>query len=60
MGSTGHQLGAAFAAFGAGVIREQSGTYLPAFLAAGAMGVIAAGVLLLTLRQGRTAGLRAA
>jgi len=49
---TGHQLGAAFAAFGAGVIREQSGTYLPAFLAAGAMGVIAAGVLLLTLRDG--------
>lgn len=48
---TGHQLGAAFAAFGAGVIREQSGTYLPAFLAAGAMGVVAAGVLLLTLRQ---------
>lgn len=52
---TGHQLGAAFAAFGAGVIREQSGTYLPAFLAAGAMGVIAAGVLLLTLRQGGAA-----
>ncbi|GBQ20828.1 sugar phosphate permease [Gluconacetobacter sacchari DSM 12717] len=48
---TGHQLGAAFAAFGGGVIREQSGTYLPAFLAAGTMGVIAAGVLLLTLRQ---------
>ncbi len=46
---TGHQLGAAVAAFGAGVIREQAGTYLPAFLAAGAMGVIAAGVLLLSL-----------
>jgi MFS family permease len=57
---TGHQLGAAFAAFGAGVIREQSGTYLPAFLAAGAMGVIAAGVLLLTLRQGKSTKLRAA
>jgi predicted MFS family arabinose efflux permease len=55
---TGHQLGAA--AFGAGVIREQSGTYLPAFLAAGAMGVIAAGVLLLTLRQGKSTKLRAA
>lgn len=52
---TGHQLGAAFAAFGAGVIREQSGTYLPAFLAAGVMGVIAAGVLLLNLRQSRVA-----
>ncbi|WP_211152235.1 MFS transporter [Novosphingobium sp. HR1a] len=57
---TGHQLGAAFAAFGAGVIREQSGTYLPAFLAAGVMGVIAAGVLLLTLRQGQAAKLQAA
>jgi MFS family permease len=57
---TGHQIGAAFAAFGAGVIREQSGTYLPAFLAAGAMGVIAAGVLLLTLRQGQASKLQAA
>jgi hypothetical protein len=50
---TGHQLGAAVAAFGAGAIREQTGTYLPAFLAAGAMGVMAAGALLLSLRQGR-------
>jgi MFS family permease len=57
---TGHQLGAAFAAFGAGVIREQSGTYLPAFLTAGAMGVIAAGVLLLTLRRRPTTELRTA
>ncbi|MFK3664121.1 hypothetical protein ACI2JN_02540 [Ochrobactrum teleogrylli] len=48
---TGHQFGAAFAAFGAGVIREQSGTNLPAFLSAGAMGVIAVGVLILSLRQ---------
>lgn len=52
---TGHQLGAAFAAFGAGVIREQSGTYSPAFLAAGVMGVLAAGVLFLTLRQSEVA-----
>ncbi|WP_390902693.1 MFS transporter [Sphingomonas oryzagri] len=57
---TGHQLGAAFAAFGAGVIREQSGTYLPAFLAAGAMGVIAAGVLLLSLWQRQAPKLQAA
>jgi len=56
---TGHQLGAAFAAFGAGVIREQSGTYLPAFVAAGAMGVVAAGILLLTLRQQRSRALPA-
>lgn len=57
---TGHQLGAAFAAFGAGVIREHSGTYLPAFVAAGVMGVIAALVLLGTLRQGNTASLQTA
>ena len=43
---TGHQLGAALAAFGAGVIREATGTYLPAFVVAGATGVIAAGLLL--------------
>ena len=57
---TGHQLGAAFAAFGAGVIREQSGTYLPAFLAAGVMGVFAAGVLLLSLRRDKAAELQTA
>lgn len=57
---TGHQLGAAFAAFGAGVIREQSGTYLPAFLAAGIMGVFAAGVLLVSLRHNKATELQAA
>ena len=56
---TGHQLGAAFAAFGAGVIREQSGTYSPAFVAAGMTGVAAAAVLLLTLRRNRRADGRA-
>jgi predicted MFS family arabinose efflux permease len=44
--AAGHQLGAALAAFGAGVIREQSGTYLPAFVGAGVLGVVAAGILL--------------
>lgn len=48
---TGHQLGAATAAFGAGVIRDASGSYLLAFLSAGAMGVIAAGVLWGWLRR---------
>jgi len=38
----GHQLGAATAAFGAGVIRTQTGSYGPAFLIAGAFGVAAA------------------
>jgi MFS family permease len=48
----GHQLGAAVAAFAAGVIRQQTGTYLPAFLIAGVMGVIAAGVFLPSLTRG--------
>jgi MFS family permease len=38
----GHQIGAAIAAGGAGLIREVSGSYLPAFVAAGAMAVLAA------------------
>lgn len=36
-----HQIGAAIAAFGAGVIREQLGTYTPAFVLAGAFAVAA-------------------
>ncbi|CAN5401419.1 MFS transporter [soil metagenome] len=41
----GHQLGAATAAFGAGIIREQTGTYLPAFIVAGAFALVAAIVM---------------
>jgi sugar phosphate permease len=37
-----HQVGAAFAAFGAGAIRTHFGSYAPAFIAAGALCVIAA------------------
>jgi predicted MFS family arabinose efflux permease len=40
----GHQLGAATAAFGAGAIREATGSYLPAFVIAGVFGVLAAAV----------------
>jgi len=41
-----HQVGAAFAAFGAGAVRTQFGTYAPAFMGAGALCLIAAiGVL---------------
>lgn len=36
-----HQMGAAVAAFGAGVIRETMGSYNPAFLLAGAFAVAA-------------------
>jgi predicted MFS family arabinose efflux permease len=50
---TGHQLGAAVAAFGAGLVRQQSGSYDPAFVVAGILGVLAAGVLLLSLRSPR-------
>jgi predicted MFS family arabinose efflux permease len=39
---TGHQLGAATAAFGAGLIRQQTGSYQSAFMIAGAFGVLAA------------------
>ncbi|WP_234731513.1 MFS transporter [Acidocella facilis] len=53
----GHQLGAATAAFGAGLIRQQTGSYTPAFVAAGAMGVVAALVLLASLRAGRRVAL---
>jgi hypothetical protein len=37
----GHQLGAAVAAFGAGLVRQELGTYSPAFFAAGAFAVLA-------------------
>lgn len=49
----GHQLGAAAAAFGAGVIRDTSGSYLPAFVLAGAMGLIASAAFLWRPRQER-------
>jgi predicted MFS family arabinose efflux permease len=42
----GHQLGAATAAFGAGLSRTLLATYLPAFFAAGALCVIAALIVL--------------
>ncbi len=42
----GHQIGAATAAFGAGAIRALSGSYLPAFLIAGACALVAAVAIL--------------
>ena len=42
----GHQIGAAFAAFGAGLSRTVLATYLPAFFFAGALCVIAAVIVL--------------
>jgi MFS family permease len=49
----GHQLGAATAALGAGLSRTELATYLPAFMAAGAMCIVAAGLTLwLTTARG--------
>jgi sugar phosphate permease len=50
-----HQLGAATAAFGAGLSRTVLATYLPAFFAAGALCLLAAGLVLLLGRPGRGA-----
>jgi len=50
----GHQIGAATAAFGAGAIREFTGTYTPAFVIAGAFGLVAA-VAVLAARVQRPA-----
>ena len=49
-----HQVGAAFAAFAAGAIRTQFGSYAPAFVGAGALCVIAA-VAVLPIARARTA-----
>ena len=51
-----HQLGAATAAFGAGLSRTVLSTYLPAFFAAGALCLLAAGLVLLLGRAGGGAG----
>ncbi|PTQ09980.1 MFS transporter [Sphingomonas oleivorans] len=49
---TGHQLGAAVAAFGAGWLREASGSYMGAFVLAGLIGV-GAGFAALAIAPGR-------
>jgi predicted MFS family arabinose efflux permease len=48
----GHQLGAACAAYGAGLARTELQTYLPAFLTAGALCLVAAVLVLTITRQG--------
>lgn len=55
-----HQLGAATAAFGAGLSRTVLSTYLPAFFAAGALCLLAAGLALLLGRSGRAVAVDAA
>lgn len=51
---TGHQLGAATAAFGAGYFRDDFGTYMPALQIAGVMCMIAAVSVLLLRKPGTT------
>ena len=48
----GHQLGAAVAAFGAGLSRSELATYLPAFYGAGAACLLAALIALLAKPKG--------
>ncbi len=55
----GHQIGAAAAAFGAGLSRSELSSYLPAFIVSGALCFLAAG-LILALRRSREAVVNAA
>jgi hypothetical protein len=55
----GHQIGAATAALGAGFSRTEFASYLPAFFVAGAMCLIAAG-LVLTIAKPSSTGFGAA
>ncbi len=50
-----HQVGAAFAAYGAGALRTGSGSYTPAFMAAGALCMIAALIVLPVAKTKREA-----
>jgi predicted MFS family arabinose efflux permease len=50
----GHQIGAATAALGAGIVRTEFSTYLPAFFAAGALCIIAA-LAVIMVRKSSTA-----
>src|SRR6202035_1931913 len=51
----GHQLGAASAAYGAGLSRTLLATYLPAFFAAGALCIVAALIVLAISRHPKPA-----
>jgi predicted MFS family arabinose efflux permease len=52
---TAHQLGAATAAWGAGLIRTATGEYTGAFVAAGVLGLVAAAAVPLIRRAGKGA-----
>ncbi len=52
----GHQVGAAAAAFMAGLVRQAQGDYTDAFLASGLTALVAAGLAMMINRRGRAAG----
>lgn len=56
----GHQIGAATAAFGAGVLRDLQGRYLESFLIAGALALVAGFAALAIRRPGDGVGVRPA
>lgn len=49
----GHQIGGAVAAFGAGLIRQEYGSYLPAFVVAGCFGILASLAFFMPTGRGR-------
>jgi sugar phosphate permease len=55
----GHQIGAATAAFGAGLSRTEFSTYLPAFFAAGALCIVAS-IAIISVRKSSGSGVAAA
>jgi len=57
---TGHQIGASIAALGAGAIRLDYGSYLPAFVIAGALCLVAAAAVLAIGRKRHGQGIAAA
>jgi predicted MFS family arabinose efflux permease len=52
--AVGHQIGAAAAAYGGGLVRQEWGSYSPAFILAGAFGLVAT-LALLVVRDGNRA-----
>jgi MFS family permease len=54
----GHQIGAATAAFGAGLVRTEYDTYLPAFFTAGALCLVAALAVLILRKPSAAVGIR--
>jgi MFS family permease len=53
----GHQLGAASAAFGAGLVRSELATYVPAFIVSGMLCLVGAALILALQRAGKDAAM---